>query len=168
VSHDLAATVVRQGRVNEKQEVLVSRVATVGLGIVAILLGIAFEKQNIAYMVGLAFAVAASANFPPLILSMYWKGLTTRGAVTGGLVGLVSAVTLTVLSPGIWVSVIGYKQAVFPYTSPALFSMPLAFFVTWVVSLTDRSADAKRASKAFEGQLIRSQTGIGAEAAAAH
>jgi cation/acetate symporter len=119
-------------------------------------------------MVGLAFAVAASANFPPLILSMYWKGLSTRGAVAGGVLGLVSAVVLTVLSPGIWVTVIGYKQAIFPYSSPALFSMPLAFLVTWLVSVSDRSAEARRNAAAFEAQLLRSQTGIGATTASVH
>jgi cation/acetate symporter len=168
VSHDLYANVFRHGRTNEREELVVSRVATIVLGIVAIVLGIAFEKQNIAYMVGLAFAVAASANFPPLILSMYWRGLTTRGAVTGGVVGLVSAVVLTVLSPGIWVTVIGYKTAIFPYGSPALFSMPLAFFVTWLVSVLDHSPESRAVAEQFDAQLVRSQTGIGASRASSH
>ncbi len=168
VSHDLYANVFRHGRTNEREELVVSRVATIVLGIVAIVLGIAFEKQNIAYMVGLAFAVAASANFPPLILSMYWRGLTTRGAVTGGVVGLVSAVVLTVLSPGIWVTVIGYKTAIFPYGSPALFSMPLAFFVTWLVSVLDHSPESRAVAEQFDAQLVRSQTGIGASKASSH
>jgi cation/acetate symporter len=168
VSHDLYANVFRHGRVDEKQEVLVSRVATIALGILAIVLGIAFEKENVAYMVGLAFAVAASANFPPLFLSMYWKGLTARGAVAGGVLGLVTAVVLTVLSPGIWVTIIGNKTAIFPYSSPAIFSMPLAFLVTWLVSITDKSAEGKAAAAAFDAQLIRSETGIGASKATAH
>ena len=168
VSHDLYANVFRHGRVDERQELIVSKIATVALGVIAILLGIAFEKQNIAYMVGLAFAVAASANFPPLILSMYWGGLTTRGAVAGSALGLVTAVVLMVLSPGIWVSVIGYKTAIFPYNAPALFSMPLAFFVSWLVSIMDRSPKAGAVKQAFEAQLLRSQTGIGASISSSH
>ena len=88
VSHDLYASVFRHGNVDEATEVRVSRITTVVLGIVAIILGIIFEKINVAFMVGLAFAVAASANFPVLLLSIMWKGLTTRGAVIGGFVGL--------------------------------------------------------------------------------
>jgi cation/acetate symporter len=168
VSHDLYANVFRHGRVDERQELIVSKIATVSLGVIAILLGIAFEKQNIAYMVGLAFAVAASANFPPLILSMYWGGLTTRGAVAGSTLGLITAVVLMVLSPGIWVSVIGYKTAIFPYNAPALFSMPLAFFVSWLVSVMDRSGKSRGVKLAFEAQLLRSQTGIGAAVSSSH
>ena len=168
VSHDLYASVFRRGRVNEAQEIRVSKMATVGLGIVAIILGIIFEKQNIAFMVGLAFAIAASANFPVLLLSMYWKGLTTRGALTGGFLGLISAVALTVLGPAIWVKILGYAQPVFPYDAPALFSMPLAFLGCWLGSVLDHSRQAKAEADRFEAQYVRSQTGIGAEGAAAH
>jgi cation/acetate symporter len=168
VSHDLYAGVFRRGRVNDRQEMRISRVATIALGIVAIILGIAFEKQNIAFMVGLAFAVAASANFPVLFLSMYWQGLTTRGAVVGGYLGLISAVTLTVLSPAIWVKVLGNAAAIFPYDAPALFSMSLAFVGCWLVSVLDRSAAAKAEVANFEAQYFRAQTGIGAEGAVSH
>ena len=168
VSHDLYAGVFRHGRARESQEIAISKIATVVLGIVAIVLGIAFEKQNIAFMVGLAFAVAASANFPVLILSMYWKRLTTAGALAGGYAGLISAVTMTVLSKAIWVDVLGHPAAIFPYGSPAIFSMPLAFGVCWLVSLADRSATAREEATRFEGQYFRSQTGIGAEGAASH
>jgi cation/acetate symporter len=168
VSHDLYASVFRHGRVNEAQEIRVSKMATIVLGIVAIILGILFEKQNIAFMVGLAFAIAASANFPVLLLSMYWKRLTTRGAVTGGFAGLVTAVALTVLGPAIWVKVLGFATPVFPYDAPALFSMPLAFAVCWIVSQLDHSIEAAAEAERFEAQYIRSQTGIGAEGAASH
>jgi cation/acetate symporter len=168
ISHDIFASVISRGRVNEKVEMRASKVATVALGIVAIFLGIAFEKQNVAYMVGLAFAVAASANFPVLILSMYWKRLSTRGAVIGGFLGLIAAVVLTVLSKGIWVTVLGNPAAIFPYDNPALFSMPLAFLATWFFSITDSSAGAKAEEGKFEAQYIRSMTGIGAEGAASH
>ena len=111
---------------------------------VAIALGILFEKQNIAFMVGLAFAVAASANFPVLFLSILWKGMTTRGAVIGGFLGLISSVVLTVLSPSVWEATLGNPKgsAPFPYTSPALFSMTLAFLGIWLFSVTDKSRRA--------------------------
>jgi cation/acetate symporter len=170
VSHDLYASVFRHGRVDEAAEVRASRITTVLLGIVAIILGVIFERINVAFMVGLAFAVAASANFPVLLLSMLWKGLTTRGAFIGGFVGLICAVVLTIFSPGIWVAVFGFSKdgAWFPYTSPAIFSMPLAFLCCWFFSITDKSAAANREQAAFDAQYVRSQTGIGAERAAAH
>jgi cation/acetate symporter len=168
VSHDLYASVFRRGRANETQEIRVSKMATLTLGVIAIVLGIAFEKQNIAFMVGLAFAIAASANFPVLLLSMYWRGLSTRGAVVGGFLGLVSAVTLTVLGPAIWVKIFGFAEPVFPYDAPALFSMSLAFFACWLVSVLDRSITATAESRLFDEQYVRSQTGIGAEGAASH
>ena len=168
VSHDLYASVFRHGRVSEAAEIRVSRITTVVLGIVAILLGIVFQKVNVAFMVGLAFAIAASANFPVLLLSMLWRGLTTWGAFTGGFVGLITAVSLTALSPGIWTAVFGLANAPFPYTSPAIFSMPLAFLVCFVVSKLDTSRTAMAERAAFDAQYVRSQTGIGAEGASAH
>ena len=170
VSHDLYASVWRRGRVNEQDELRASKITTVVLGLIAMGLGIAFEKQNIAFMVGLAFAIAASANFPVLIVSMYWRGLTTVGAVLGGWLGLISAVTLTVLSPSIWEKVLGFPagSALFPYNSPALFSMPAAFFGCWLFSVVDRTARARAERASFDAQYIRSQTGIGAEGAASH
>ena len=154
VSHDLYASVFRHGNVDEATEVRVSRITTVLLGIVAIILGIVFEKINVAFMVGLAFAVAASANFPVLLLSILWKGLTTRGAVIGGFVGLISALVLTIVSPGIWEAVFGYPKgsALFPYVSPALFTMPLSFLCCWLFSVTDSSKTATTEQAAFEAQ----------------
>jgi cation/acetate symporter len=168
VSHDLYANVIRKGQADDRTELRVSRVATLALGVVAIILGIAFEQQNIAFMVGLAFAIAASANFPVLILSMYWKKLTTRGAVVGGVVGLATAVILTVLSKAIWVDVLGFAEPVFPYSAPALFSMAAAFLTTWAVSMADHSKTATQEHLAYEAQYIRSLTGVGASTAAAH
>ena len=134
ISHDIYANVIRKGKVTERQEVRISKIATMVIGVVAIVLGIVFEKQNLAFMVALTFGVAASANFPVLILAMSWRGLTTKGAFWGGLTGLVTAVGLVILSPGVWKTVLGNAQAVFPYDHPALFSMPLAFLVSIVVS----------------------------------
>ncbi|MBL8565161.1 MAG: cation acetate symporter [Hyphomicrobiaceae bacterium] len=168
IAHDLYVGVIAQGSANEKTEMTVSRVATVGMGIAAIVLGIAFKDQNVAFLVALAFGVAASVNFPVLILSMYWKGLTTSGALAGGLTGLVAAVTLVVLSPAVWVKILGNATAIFPYDHPALFSMTLAFLVTVIASKLDVSARSKSEHEAFADQYVRAQTGVGAADAAAH
>jgi cation/acetate symporter len=170
VSHDLYASVFRRGRVNEQQEIRVSKMATVALGVLAIVLGIAFEQQNIAFMVGLAFAIAASANFPIIVLSMFWSKLTTRGALIGGFMGLISATVMVILGPTVWESVLAHPKgsAPFPYDNPAIFSVTLAFLGSWFFSVIDKSENARAEERAFEAQYIRSQTGIGAEGASAH
>ena len=168
ISHDLYASVIRKGEATEKEEIRVSRFATLGIGITAIILGILFEKQNIAFMVGLAFGIAGSANFPVLILSMYWKGLSTRGALYGGFIGLFTALGLVILSPTIWVSILGFEEAIFPYKHPALFSMSAAFLSIFLISKMDSSQAAREEAGRFNAQYVRSQTGLGAEGAAAH
>ena len=168
VSHDLYASVLKKGKANETDELRVSKYTTVVLGVVAIGLGILFEKQNIAFMVGLAFSIAASCNFPVLFLSMFWSRLTTRGAVYGGWLGLVSAVTLMILGPTVWVKVLGHAQAIFPYEYPALFSMGLAFAGIWFFSITDSSQNAADEHAKFLPQFVRSQTGLGASGATSH
>ncbi|VWB06113.1 cation acetate symporter [Burkholderia lata] len=170
VSHDLYATVFKNGKANSADELRVSRITTLVLGVIAVLLGIAFEKQNVAFMVSLAFAVAASANFPVLFLSMMWKGCTTRGAVIGGFLGLVSSVGLTIVSPSVWEATLGYPKgsAWFPYTSPALFSMTIGFVSVWLFSVLDTSLRAKAERGAFAAQQVRSETGLGATRASSH
>ncbi|MFH0922263.1 MAG: cation acetate symporter [Fibrobacterota bacterium] len=170
VSHDLYATVIKQGKADSTSELKVSRLTTVALGIVAVALGIAFEKQNIAFMVSLAFAIAASANFPVLFMSVLWKGCTTRGAVIGGFLGLLSSVALTVVSPSVWEVTLGHAKgsALFPYTSPALFSMTIGFFGIWLFSVLDRSEQAEKDRAGFLAQQIRSETGIGASKSSGH
>ncbi|MDG1286970.1 MAG: cation acetate symporter [Rickettsiales bacterium] len=168
ISHDLYANVFRKGDADEAKEMRVSKVATLCLGMAAIGLGILFKEQNIAFMVGLAFAIAASANFPVLLLSMYWKKLTTRGALIGGAAGLLVAIGLVVLSPVVWVAVFGFEEAIFPYKYPALFSMSAAFVGIWLFSITDKSAQATLDREKFEAQYIRAQTGIGISQAAKH
>ena len=170
VSHDLYATLFKEGKADSASELRVSRIATLCLGVVAVLLGIAFEKQNVAFMVSLAFAVAASANFPVLLLSVLWKDCTTRGAVIGGFLGLIASVGLTVVSPAVWEDVLGNPKgsAWFPYTSPALFSMLAGFLGTWLFSVLDQSEQAKKERAAYAAQRVRSETGFGAAAASDH
>ena len=168
VSHDLYATVFKHGNATSENELKVSRITTVVLGMVAVVLGIVFEKQNIAFMVSLAFAIAASANFPVLFMSVLWRNCTTRGACIGGFLGLISAVLLTVLSKSVWVDVLGHPAAIFPYTSPALFSMTAGFVGIWLFSITDTSERARLDRAGYPAQKVRSETGIGAEGASGH
>jgi len=160
VSHDLYANVFRKGRATDRQELLVSRVTTIVLGLLAMLLAIVFENQNIAFIVSLVFSIAASSNFPVLLLSIYWRGLTTRGAVYGGSLGLMTAVVLTVLSPTVWVHVLGHAHAIYPYEYPALFSMITAFAGIWLFSITDQSASAEKERGRFEEQLVQCEIGM--------
>ena len=168
ISHDIYAIVLRKGKAIEADEIKVSKRSVIIIGIVGVILGILFEKQNIAFMVGLAFAIAASANFPILFLSIYWKKLTTRGAFIGGFIGLFTAIILVVLSPTIWVEILGNAEAIFPYKHPALFSVTAAFVGIWFFSITDKSEEAKNEIEAYEAQNVRAETGIGADGAVDH
>ncbi|MFG5861316.1 cation acetate symporter [Metapseudomonas lalkuanensis] len=168
ISHDLYVMVVKKRHADVASERRVSRIASVCIGVVAVALGILFKEQNIAFLVALTFGVAASVNFPILALSMYWKGLTTRGALIGGAAGLVSSVSLVILSPAVWVKILGNTDAVFPFDYPAIISMNLAFLFAWLGSITDRSYRAKRERDDFENQFVRAQTGLGASGAVSH
>tara|TARA_B100001173_G_scaffold183699_1_gene158587 strand:+ start:355 stop:1932 length:1578 start_codon:yes stop_codon:yes gene_type:complete len=168
ISHDLYANVFNHKKTNEKKEMQVSKIATIALGLLAIFLGIIFESQNVAFMVGLAFAIAASTNFPILLLSIYWKNLTTKGAVIGGSAGLLTAIILVILGPVVWVDVFKNSQAIFPYKYPALFSMSVTFLGIWFFSMIDKSKDAQLVKSKFNSQFFRSQTGIGIDKAIKH
>ena len=170
VSHDLYATVFKKGQATSEDELRVSKITTLCLGVLAVVLGILFEKENVAYMVMLAFAIACSANFPVLFMSVLWKDCTTKGATIGGFVGLTAAVALTVMSANVWEAVLHNPKgsAPFPYSSPAIFSMTLAFFTIWLVSILDNSEQAKKERALFPNQLIRSETGLGASASSGH
>jgi cation/acetate symporter len=160
--------VIRKGAASSAEELRVSRRTVFVLALLAILLGILFEKQNVAFMVSLAFALAASGNFPVLLLSVLWSGCTTRGVVAGGTIGVLTALVLTILSQTVWVSILGNAEPIFPYSSPTIFSMPLAFFTIWAVSLLDRSGRAAIDREGFVQQKVRSETGLGASGASAH
>jgi cation/acetate symporter len=127
--------------IGERTRLRISRIAVVILGLLGMLLGLACEGQNVAYLLALATAIAASANFPLLLLAIYWDGLTTHGAVVGGTFGLVSSIVLTALGPTIWSKVLGLGPALFPYDSPALFTLPLTLLVCWLVSIARRDPE---------------------------
>src|SRR5688572_5691134 len=135
LSHDLWVNVVRGKAASDREQLLVARVATVLLAVVSVLLGITFKGQNVAYMVGLAFAIAASANFPALVLSIFWKRLTTAGAATSMVVGTVSALTLIYLSPTIQIDILKHTEAWFPFRNPGIVTIPLSFAIAIIVSL---------------------------------
>jgi cation/acetate symporter len=160
VSHDIYGQAIASGRASEAREVWISKIAAVVIGIIAVLLAYAFENQNVAFMAGLALSVAASCNFPVLAMAIFWRGTTTRGAVAGGVAGLVASVVLVVLSKTVWVAVFNFNVAPVPYENPALFSMPLAFLFTWLFSVTDQSARAIRERKAFDAQFVQSEIGM--------
>jgi len=170
VSHDLYASVWRKGNVDSVTELRWSKGATLALGFLAIALGIAFEKENVAYMVMLAFTIACSGNFPVLFMSVLWKDCTTKGAVAGGTVGLLLATILTIGSASVWESVLNNPagSAWFPYNSAAIFSMTAAFLVIYIVSKLDNSAQAQKERALYPAQQIRSETGVGASTASAH
>jgi len=168
ISHDLYANAFLKGKQNERNEMFVSKFATVFLGILSIYLGIIFQHQNVAFMVGLAFAIAASANFPLLLLSIYWKKLTTKGAVIGGSLGLLSAITFVILGPVVWVDILGNITPIFPYKYPALFSMSITFLIIWIISTLDKSNQSINDIKSFDDQYFRSQTGIGIDKKISH
>ena len=167
ISHDIYANVINPNA-SDEQIVRLSKITVILVGIIGVTLGIAFESQNIAYMVGLAFGIAASANFPILFLSIYWSKLTTRGAFIGGFIGLLTAIILVVLSPTVWVDIMKNPTAIFPYKHPALFSVSAAFIAIWFFSITDKSERAAKEIEAFEPQNVRAETGIGADGAVAH
>jgi len=168
ISHDIYGMVICDGNPDQEKEMRVSKIAVICIGVMGVVLGILFEKQNIAFMVGLAFAIAASANFPILFLSIYWSKLTTRGAYLGGMLGLATAIMLVILGPVVWVGVLHNAEPIFPYAYPALFSVVTAFVGIWFFSITDTSERGKLEIEAYEAQKVRSETGFGADGASGH
>jgi len=144
LSHDLWVNVVRDGHASPVEELRVARLATIVLAIVAVTLGLAFKGQNVAYMVGLAFAIAASANFPALVLSMFWRRFTTRAAAASMVTGTVASLLLIYLSPTIQIGVLGHPSAPFPLRNPGLISIPLSFAVAALVALASPEPEAER------------------------
>ena len=168
ISHDLYAGALAKGKVNEKTEMMISKIAIIGMGILGVVTGIAFENQNVVFVTTLALSIAASANAPVLLLSMFWRKLTTRGTIAGILVGLISSVTLIILGPLVWKNVLGYAEPIFPYAYPTIVTLPLTLVIIWLVSITDKSKTAQQEQAAFDEMFVVSETGIGAAAASKH
>jgi cation/acetate symporter len=166
LSHDIYASVIMKGKASEKQEVWVSKMCVIGLGVLAVILGIAFEKQNVAYIVALTFSIAACTNFPILVLSIFWRGLTTRGAVMGGYTGIFGSIGLLIIGPTVWTKVLEMGPAIFPYDFPTFVVLPAVLVVAYIASVTDSSESAKKERAAYDAQMIRAETGLGAEAGA--
>ncbi len=150
VGRDLYVFVIKKGRTHDKKELLVSKLSSVVIGLLAIFLGIFFEGQNVAFMVGLAFAVAASTNFPILFLTITWKYLTTKGAFYGGVIGLITTIALVILGPTIWVEIFGFEKAIFPYKYPALFTVTISFLSIIFISLKDKNSRKIENVKKFD------------------
>lgn len=159
ISHDIYAEVICNGKPNQKVESYISRIVVVVLSLLSVGLGLLFEHENVAFIAVMPMVISASVNFPILLLAMYWRGFTTRGALSGGVVGFVIAIVLIILGPSVWVKALGFAQAIFPYDYPALFAMPAAFIVMYLVSLMDNSSTAVRDREQFAEQTIRSELG---------
>jgi cation/acetate symporter len=153
IAHDVWGHVIREGKVEEKQQLRVARYATVGLAIVAILLGLAFKGQNVAFITGLTFAIAASANFPALLLAMTWRRFTTAGATASILTGTIVSLVLIALSPTVWVDLLHQAAPIFPLKNPGIVSVPAAFLVGIVVSLTRREPTAQEGYEASHDRM---------------
>jgi cation/acetate symporter len=164
----LYASIFRRGQASGKEEVRVSRIATVSLGIIAIALATLFENFNITAIFAIALGAAASVNFPVLFLAMFWRGLTSRGALTGGLIGLAATLAFIILGPTVWVGVLNHPAPIFPYANPALFAMTLSFIAIFVASALDKSDEGNAERARFEAQFVRAMVGIGAEGASRH
>jgi cation/acetate symporter len=160
LSHDIFTHAIRRGEATEYEQVRIAKLATVVFGAVAVGLGILFKGQNVAFMVGLAFAIACSANFPPLLLSIVWRRFNTAGAVWAIMSGSILSVVLIVLSPTVWVDVFGNASAIFPLRNPAIVSMTLAFAAGIVASFLTREPSAE---EKFDDEKLRTYLGVGAE-----
>ena len=159
VSHDIYAELLSKGKPNPAKEFLISRITVVVICVAAIGLGILFQDQNVAFIAVMPMVISASVNFPILILAMYWRNLTTRGAVAGGIVGFISSIGLIVGGPKVWVSIFGAQAPLFPYDYPALFTMTAAFITMWAVSKLDQSEGGISDRALFDQQLITAELG---------
>ncbi|MBO1902597.1 cation acetate symporter [Leucobacter weissii] len=169
-AHDIYNSVIKKGGASAKQEVRVARITTLVIGAIAILGGIGVQGQNVAFLVALAFAVAASANLPTILFSLFWSRFTTRGAVLSMVGGLTTAVVLIVFSPvvsGNETAVLGESIdfALFPLKNPGIVSIPVGFLLAWLGSLLDHRKESKRLAAEME---VRALTGYGAEPPVQH
>ena len=168
VAHDIYSQHICDGNADPKKELLISRITVLVLCSLAVFLGILFKNQNVAFIAVMPMVISASVNFPILVMAMYWRRLSTRGALVGGLVGFVSSIGLIVTGPKVWVSIVGAQAPLFPYDYPGLFSMTAAFVTMVLVSLLDHSASAKQDRQMFDDQLVAAELGIDVAAPVDH
>ena len=159
ISHDLYAGIICKGNPDPEKELKLTRATSISIGVIAVALGILFQNENVAFLATMPLVVAASVNFPILFLSLFWSGTTTRGAIFGATVGLISSIGLIVVGPQVWVSVLGFESPLFPYNYPALFTMPLAFITMWAFSVTDKSVQGTLDRRAYHELLVSSEYG---------
>ena len=159
IVNDIYISVIKSGRASDADALRVSKISPFFIGIVAVLFGFAFQHQNVVVMATVAISVAAGVNFPLLLLAIYWRGLTTRGALTGGVIGLLTSVAMVVTSPMVWVDVLGNPEPLHPYRYATLFSLTATLLFSWLGSASDRSARAGRERAAFASQFRRSMLG---------
>jgi cation/acetate symporter len=159
ISHDLYAGIICKGNPDPEKELKLTRATSICIGVIAVALGILFQNENVAFLATMPLVVAASVNFPILFLSLFWSGTTTRGAIVGATVGLITSIGLIVVGPQVWVSVLGFESPLFPYNYPALFTMPLAFITMWFFSVTDKSVQGALDRKAYHDLLVSSEYG---------
>ena len=160
ISHDLYAGVICKGNPDPVKELVLTRITSVAIGVVAVVLGIGFQDENVGFLATMPLVVAASVNFPILFFALFWSGTTTRGAILGAALGLVSSIVLIVVGPQVWVSVLGFESPLFPYNYPGLFTMPLAFVTIWFFSITDKSARGELDRSNYHELLVRSEYGL--------
>ena len=163
VAHDVWSSLVRKGHDSEKEEVWVAKIAALAVGAIAILIAvIGGSGLNVSFMVGLAFAVAASANFPALLLALTWRRFNTTGAVTGVLFGVISSILLVIISPTVWPGADSEGGALgfYDLANPAIISVPLGFFGCWLGTVLSKPQENERS---FSELHVRSETGLGAE-----
>ncbi len=168
IAHDLYGVAIKRGKADPATELKISRISVLGFGVISVFLGLLFEQQNIAVIVSTALAIAASVNFPLLALSIYWPGLTGRGALLGGSITLFIAMVTIILSDGVWVQILGHEDALFPYVYPTVLTMPIGFLLIIIFSVLDRSSKGNKERERFSAQQVRAETGLGAEAAIDH
>lgn len=154
ISHDLYSLVVKTRSIDGTKEVFVSKISACVIGVFAIALGIVFQKQNVAYMISLAFGIAASSTFPVLLLALFWKNLTNRGAIAGGVCGLLSSVILTVMGPSIWVKTLGFSTALFSIEPPTIITLPAAIIVCFIVSFCDGKSSRYSVDSSLEAAVM--------------
>lgn len=159
IAHDIVGLFAKDGKIAADKQLKHSRAATAAIAIISLACSFLFENQNIAVVAAIALALAASVNFPILLLALYWRNLTSRGVLIGGWIALIASIILVILGDNVWVQLLGNEKAIFPYIYPTIFTLPLCFVAVWIFSKTDSSRLAQEQRSAFEQQVIVAELG---------